>query len=77
MKPKAQFIFATHKPNFPVLGDAEQIFSCHYNDQTEAVSTGSIDSPKIQHEIMEIMEGGLEAFRLREGKYNTWKSMNF
>ncbi len=77
MKPQAQFIFATHNPNFPVLGDAEQIFSCHYNDQTETLSTGSIDSPKIQSEIIEIMEGGLEAFRLREGKYNTWKSMNF
>ena len=76
IKPQAQFIFATHNPNFPVLGDAEQIFSCHYNDQAEIVSTGSIDSPKIQNEIIEIMEGGLEAFRLREGKYNTWKLMN-
>jgi predicted ATPase len=31
LKPKTQFIFATHNANIPVLGDAEQIFACSYS----------------------------------------------
>lgn len=28
LKPSAQFIFATHNANIPVLGDAEQVIAC-------------------------------------------------
>jgi len=38
IKPLTQFIFATHNPNIPVLGDAEQIISCSYsNDSIELI----------------------------------------
>jgi len=73
LKPKTQFIFATHNANFPVLGDAEQIISCSYSDNSVHVESGSIDCPKLQQEIVDIMEGGEEAFRQRRRRYEIWK----
>jgi len=73
LKPKTQFIFATHNANFPVLGDAEQIVSCSYSDDLVHVTSGSIDCPKLQQEIVDIMEGGEEAFRQRKRRYEIWK----
>jgi chromosome segregation protein len=32
MKPEVQFIFATHNPNIPVLGDAELVHACSFTD---------------------------------------------
>ncbi|MBW1938432.1 MAG: histidinol-phosphatase [Deltaproteobacteria bacterium] len=73
LKPKTQFVFATHNANFPVLGDAEQIVSCSYSDDMVHVTSGSIDCPKLQQEIVDIMEGGEEAFRQRRRRYEIWK----
>ena len=73
MKPTTQFIFATHNPNFPVLGDAEQVHACCYEDETIQIQTGSIDSKAIQTEIINIMEGGEEAFNKRKEVYSQWK----
>ncbi len=73
LKPKTQFIFATHNANFPVLGDAEQVISCSYSDDSVHVTKGSIDCPKLQQEIVDIMEGGEEAFRQRRRRYEIWK----
>jgi ABC-type lipoprotein export system ATPase subunit len=74
MKPQTQFIFATHNANFPVLGDAEQVFACRYQDEKVAVQSGSIDARPIQEAIINIMEGGQEAFNRRKEVYNLWKS---
>lgn len=76
LKPKTQFIFATHNANFPVLGDAEQIISCSYADDSVHVTNGSIDCPELQQEIVDIMEGGEEAFRQRKRRYEIWKPQN-
>ena len=76
IKPKTQFIFATHNANFPVLGDAEQIISCSYSDASINITSGSIDCPKLQQEIVDIMEGGEEAFRQRKRRYEIWKPRN-
>ncbi|MCX5891067.1 MAG: histidinol-phosphatase [Deltaproteobacteria bacterium] len=73
LKPLTQFIFATHNANFPVLGDAEQIISCTYSDGRISVTSGSIDCPKLQQEIVDIMEGGEEAFTQRKRIYEIWK----
>ncbi|MCG8642799.1 MAG: hypothetical protein MI862_23935, partial [Desulfobacterales bacterium] len=74
--PSTQFIFATHNANFPVLGDAEQIHSCHYVDNTIDIHAGSIDSPLVQREIVDIMEGGEDAFEKRKEIYGIWKPRN-
>ncbi|MFZ5533669.1 MAG: TrlF family AAA-like ATPase [Pseudomonadota bacterium] len=73
MKPHAQFIFATHNANFPVLGDAEQVHACRYQDEQVAVRSGSIDARPVQEAIINIMEGGVEAFNRRKEVYNLWK----
>jgi chromosome segregation protein len=73
VKPRVQFIFATHNANFPVLGDAEQIFSCTYADDAISIKSGSIDCPDMQKEIVDIMEGGEEAFNHRKRIYEIWK----
>jgi len=76
LKPHTQFIFATHNANFPVLGDSEQIHTCKYADETMHIESGSIDSPVIQQEIVDIMEGGEDAFNKRKEIYQIWKPQN-
>lgn len=77
LKSETQFIFATHNANFPVLGDAEQVITCKYDSDGIKPSTGSIDKPKTQQDIVSIMEGGEEAFKKRGRKYKAWKPRNF
>ena len=73
MKPKVQFIFATHNPNIPVLGDADQILACSFMDDKISVQSGGIDDPVQQKTIVDIMEGGREAFNRRKEIYQIWK----
>jgi predicted ATPase len=76
LKPRIQFIFATHNPNIPVLGDAEQVIACSYVDDSIDTTVGSIDSPGLQKSIVSIMEGGSEAFQRRKEIYQIWKRQN-
>jgi len=73
MKHSVQFIFATHNPNIPVLGDAELVHACSFMDNKVTVQSGSVDDSKIQNTIVNIMEGGLEAFNRRKEIYQIWK----
>jgi len=73
LKNKTQFIFATHNPNIPVLGDCEQLISCSINNNLINVISGSIDSREIQQNIVDIMEGGDDAFEKRKTIYELWK----
>lgn len=72
LKGKKQFVFATHSPNIPVLGDAEQIVRCQYTPDAIQVLTGTIDSQEMQREIIDVMEGGDNAFRKRKQIYESW-----
>lgn len=71
LKKNMQFIFATHNANIPVLGDSEMVASCSFDDKV-VVKQGSIDTPEIQQSIVDIMEGGEEAFRRRKDIYSIW-----
>ncbi|MBI5750101.1 MAG: histidinol-phosphatase [Nitrospinae bacterium] len=73
LKTKTQFIFATHNPNIPVLGDCEQIISCRYENKKISAFVGSIDDISIRKHIVTIMEGGDEAFEKRKMIYELWK----
>ena len=74
LKGKMQFIFATHNANIPVLGDSEKILSCSFEDSSSIVlNAGTIDTPSIQKLIVDIMEGGKEAFNKRKYIYDIWK----
>ena len=68
-----QFIFATHNANIPVLGDAECIHTVDYQDSTINVDQGNIDLPSTHKNIVEIMEGGQEAFKRRRLIYQSWE----
>lgn len=74
MKPNVQFVFATHNPNIPVLGDAELVHACSFVDDKVQVDSGSVDNPQTQQTIIRIMEGGKEAFNRRKEIYQIWKS---
>ncbi len=46
MKPRTQFIFATHNANIPVLGDAENVCACEYSDGRFQTVGGGVDAPR-------------------------------
>nr|WP_319949358.1 hypothetical protein [uncultured Shimia sp.] len=71
-KSSQQFIFATHNANFPVLGDAEMVVSCEFGEEIVDVRAGSIDDEECQERIVEVMEGGAEAFNRRKIVYESW-----
>jgi chromosome segregation protein len=71
IKKGRQFILATHNANFPVLGDAEMVGACAY-EETISVVAGSIDTKESQGKIVSIMEGGKEAFERRKTIYEIW-----
>ena len=73
LKSKTQIIFATHNANIPVLGDCEQIVVCDYEEKKINIEMGSIDNHNIQQKIINIMEGGKDAFNKRREIYNLWK----
>lgn len=72
IKTRQQFIFATHNANFPVLGDAETVAACSADEDAFNVVTGSVDSKDCQNKIIQIMEGGPEAFERRKTIYQIW-----
>ena len=76
MKPYTQFIFATHNANFPVLGNAEQVHACQFQDDKVTTHSGSIDASPVQQAIINIMEGGQDAFNRRKEVYNLWNPQN-
>ncbi|MDR1061541.1 MAG: AAA family ATPase [Clostridiales bacterium] len=74
LKPKIQFILATHNPNIPVLGDAEQVLACSFAENAVSVQSGGIDDPDQQKIIVRVMEGGRDAFNKRKEIYRSWNS---
>jgi len=71
-----QFIFSSHNPNIPVLGDAEQIIGLitevgDVGDRTkvDAQHCGAIDTEPVKELIKSQLEGGEKAFQIRREKY--------
>ena len=67
-----QFIFATHNANIPVLGDSEKVVACSYDEKKMDINSGTIDTHQTQRFIVDIMEGGDEAFNRRKNIYSIW-----
>lgn len=73
-KTHRQVIFSSHNANLVVNGDAELVICCDYRTSGAESGgiiklTGAIDVPAINREIAEVMEGGVDAFKLRHQKY--------
>lgn len=73
-KQNVQFIFATHNANIPVLGDAERVIVVDFDESDIEVFQGNIDMNDTQKQIIDIMEGGREAFDKRKMIYTSWKA---
>ena len=69
LKSERQLIFVTHNANIPVLGEAEKVVVMTMESPTKAAPalTGSVDNRK--EEILDLLEGGAEAFAKRERYY--------
>jgi type III restriction enzyme len=73
-KSKRQLIFASHNANVVVNGDADLVVCCDYRRSSDQSGgrikcQGAIDVEEIRSEITTVMEGGREAFVLRQAKY--------
>lgn len=72
-KPYMQFIFATHNANIPVLGDSERVLVVEFQETKIDVAQGNIDLDSTHKQIVDIMEGGKEAFDKRQLIYTSWR----
>ncbi len=68
IKKQRQLLFVTHNPNIPVLGEAERVFVLTSTGNSGRKSReGSVDG--CRNEIVQLLEGGEEAFKLRQRRY--------
>lgn len=66
---RRQVILITHNPNIPVLGEASQVFVLTSNGQhARILNQGTVDECK--EEIINLLEGGRDAFMQRKQRYN-------
>ena len=68
-KKNRQVIIATNNANLVVNADAEQIIIAEFSDKVISYRTGALENTDIRGDITTILEGGEEAFKLREKKY--------
>lgn len=71
-KIKRQIIIVTHNPNLAVVCDADQIIRMNIDKQnknTVTFSSGSIENPDINKQIVDVLEGTYPAFHNRDCKY--------
>jgi len=70
LKQYRQIIISTHNANLVVTADAEQVIVANNNNETLTYISGSLENSKIISSVCKILEGGIDAFRKREKKYN-------
>jgi energy-coupling factor transporter ATP-binding protein EcfA2 len=69
LKLERQLIFVTHNANIPVLGSADSVIVMDMQSPTSAAvpQMGTVD--EVKPAILSLLEGGAEAFRLRQERY--------
>jgi ABC-type bacteriocin/lantibiotic exporter with double-glycine peptidase domain len=68
LKGKRQMIFITHNANIPVLANADLVIVMNSDGKIGYVEkSGSVD--ECRNEIVDLLEGGREAFELRRERY--------
>lgn len=71
IKEKRQVILVTHNANIAVLGDSELLLPmCRENDRGKVSDRGSIDRDATKKFVLNILEGGSDAFMRRKEMYN-------
>ena len=72
-----QIIMVTHNPNLAVVCDAEQIIHASFDRKAGPkilYTSGSIECPQINKNVVDVLEGTIRAFDNRGGKYQ--KNLN-
>ena len=70
LKGRRQLIVATHDANIVVNGDADMVIQLEATaDNGRVACAGAIDDPAVRDAIVQTVDGGREAFRLRRRKY--------
>jgi DNA repair exonuclease SbcCD ATPase subunit len=69
LKSRRQLIFVTHNANIPVLGDADRIVVMHMQSPETAAPPRIGTLNECKEDVLELLEGGREAFALREQSY--------
>jgi|APWor3302395875_1045240.scaffolds.fasta_scaffold01749_1 hypothetical protein len=67
-----QIIMVTHNPNLAVVADSEQVIKVSIdkeNGNEFSFISGGIEHPRINEQIVEVLEGTIPAFSLRKDKY--------
>jgi energy-coupling factor transporter ATP-binding protein EcfA2 len=68
LKTKRQMIFITHNANIPVLGEADLVIVMNSDGKIGFIQkSGSVD--ECRDHIVDLLEGGREAFELRRQRY--------
>jgi DNA repair ATPase RecN len=70
LRQERQVIFVTHNANIPVLGEADEVIVMRMTSPEKAAPplVGTIDERK--QEILDLLEGGADAFAKRERRYH-------
>ncbi len=69
VKQNRQIILITHNPNIPVLGEAAAVYVLNSDgERSRVANSGTVDDCKT--EIINLLEGGQEAFVRRKERYN-------
>ncbi len=70
LKGKRQIIFATHDANIVVNGDADNVLYLEADANTSSIAQqGAIEHGPVREVIINILDGGRDAFELRKSKY--------
>jgi len=70
IKERRQVILVTHNANIAVLGDSELILPMHReSDRGKTKDRGSIDTDATRRHVVDILEGGPDAFLRRKEMY--------
>ena len=68
VKKVRQLIFVTHNPNIPVLGDADMVIVMESDgEHGRSTMSGTVDH--CEKPIVNLLEGGADAFRQRGNRY--------
>lgn len=70
-KKKRQVIIVSHNPNIAIACDAEQIVYCHMDKNTHTITyeAGAIENSIVKGHVVDVLEGTMPAFNLRQKKY--------
>lgn len=68
VKAARQLVFVTHNPNIPVLADAERVFVLE-SDGVHARKATEGDVDECRDAIVNLLEGGEQAFKRRQERY--------